>query len=156
MKKPIAWFSITAALFVLRCGAFARVDETIEQLDNRYGPPYETGTTPFHTEFRQYRFKGLLIFAHFFDGKCIGESYENQDHSALATDIVQGLLSANAGASKWNEVTKNGWQRADERFVALNHQQPGDQKFGLIVCTPQLLKAIQVRKNAKEKELNGF
>ena len=79
--------------------AFARVGETTEQLDKRYGKPLQTARDTLET--RRYSFRGFIILVGLEGGVSQGEVFRKADNSRMTEPEIQGLLQANAGNSPW-------------------------------------------------------
>ena|SRR5438105_2998624 len=79
--------------------AFARIGETTEQLNKRYGKPLET--TRDKVETRRYRFRGYTVLVGLEKGISQCERYQREDNYRMSEPEIQGLLQANAGKSEW-------------------------------------------------------
>jgi hypothetical protein len=79
--------------------AFARIGETAEQVDKRYGAPLET--TKNNGESRRYSFRGFTVVVYFERGISQCEVYQKKDNSRMTEAEIRGLLGANAGGSPW-------------------------------------------------------
>lgn len=108
-------------LGILATPSFARIGETEEQVNTRYGQPYKTekGITELCIN-RFYNFNGFDIMVVFFRGISHSELYVKKTvaNSSTAAGITaeEGsyLMKANGGAKQWSTLAKaNGFQLAD-------------------------------------------
>lgn len=81
--------------------AFARIGETTEQSDKRYGRPLETIQNI--VENRRYAFRGFTILVSFEGGISQCEVYQRKDNYRMTEAEIQGWLQANAGSSEWGD-----------------------------------------------------
>lgn len=86
--------------------AFARIGETTEQVDRRYGAPLET--TKDKGESRRYSFRGFTVLVNFERGISQCEVYQKKDISRMTEAEIKGLLGANAGGSAWRDDADEG------------------------------------------------
>src|SRR5450755_2885940 len=93
------------SLLILALGvsasAFARIGETTNQVDKRYGAPLET--TKNGGESRRYSFGGFTVLVSFERGISQCEVYQKKDTSRMMEGEIRGLLGANAGGSAWRD-----------------------------------------------------
>ena len=94
MKTTI--FLIT---LILSSPVFARIGETVEQLNKRYGKPLESVRETLET--RRYLFRGFTIVVGLENGVSQCEVYRKQDDSRMTESELHGLLQANSGPSEW-------------------------------------------------------
>ena len=94
-------FLLLLVPLIFNTSAFARVGETTEQVDKRYGRPLET--TRSNGESRRYSFRGFTIVVGFERGISECELYLKSDSSRMLQTEIQGLLQANTGSSPWRE-----------------------------------------------------
>jgi hypothetical protein len=87
--------------------AFARIGETTEQVDKRYGAPL-LETTKNNGESRRYSFRGFTILVTFERGISQCEVYQKKDTSRMTEAEIKGLLGANAGGSPWRDDAEEG------------------------------------------------
>ena len=81
--------------------AFARIGETTEQLNKRYGPPIAKSHD--NEDVRRYSFRGFTITVGLDQGISQCEIYLKSDRSRMTEGEIHGLLQANAGKSPWLE-----------------------------------------------------
>ena len=79
--------------------AFARIGETVEQLDKRYGRPLETSRDKGET--RRYSFRGFTVLVGLDRGISQCEVYRKADNSRMSEPELFLLLDANVGKSPW-------------------------------------------------------
>lgn len=116
---------------------WARLDETPEQCEARYGPAKLTKETPkdFNvpgavTSF--YNKSGLNIFVTFYDGRAGEIFFEKEEKDALGNPQelsqaeIESLLAANSGERQWKKVSplesgfgSEGWLRDDKSALAV-------------------------------------
>lgn len=90
-------------LLMLVSPAFARIGDTEQQIEARYGKATDTlskGNEPLQ---KLYRSSGLDIGVTYIDGVSQIESFRKEDQSALSKNEIALLLEANAAGSKWIE-----------------------------------------------------
>ena len=110
-KGPMKTFFVLVAL-VMATPAFARVGETVEQLNQRYGKPTEIKQGPVDKkggaiEMRRYVFRGFSILVGLENGISQGEVYRKEDRSRMLQSEISGLIAVNAGSSPWREPDDN-------------------------------------------------
>lgn len=98
-------FLVILALGV-SASAFARIGETAEQVDKRYGAPLET--TKNNGESRRYSFRGFTVVVNFERGISQCEVYQRKDNSRMTETEIRGLLEANASVSPWQGDADEG------------------------------------------------
>ncbi|OHE82336.1 MAG: hypothetical protein A2107_12360 [Verrucomicrobia bacterium GWF2_62_7] len=94
------------------CCAEARLDETAEESDKRYGPPKEQGKfNEIGLSARKYSKDGVEISAALFDGKTVMMVYTRQGKFSLALSSTQfskeevnTLLQVESRGSEWQEI----------------------------------------------------
>jgi hypothetical protein len=95
--------SIAITLLMLVSPAFARIGETEQQIEARYGRSSRTlskGNEPLQ---KLYRSSGLNIGVTYIDGVSQCEIFSKQDDSELSKNEIALLLEANAAGTKWIE-----------------------------------------------------
>lgn len=157
MKTALSLFAVIAVLFPA-C-SFARIGETPEQCENRYGKPLSTneGGGLF---FR----KGPLLFqVNFFEGKCDSIIFNKEEKNVLGkpTELSDSeiaiILKANGGDRKWNELpvspTMRVWKTEDGAITAVYTFFEN----GLALITKDYVQRYTSAESAKEKKgLEGF
>ena len=128
MHETNQLMKLVLALVVVALGAGradAAIGETYQQVDAQYGPGLVVEKPDSHT--REYRHNGRAILCRFAvrdegairKGTCIAE--ENDFRDGATKEDLQGLLNANRGKSKWEEVSKflcRTWRTVDGKRKA--------------------------------------
>ena len=137
--------------------AFARIGETTEQIDKRYGQPQET--TRSKAESRRYLFRGFTVLVFFEQGISQCEIYQKEDNSRMTEAEIQGLLQANAGRSEWRYEPEEGtdnfvyWSKDKRTRVAIYTLAARR----LMVTSKAFFGRFAHLVNSKDrKEMNGF
>ena len=118
MKTPLFLIAL-----IFSTSAFARIGETTEEIDKRYGQPLETIRDKVET--RRYSFRGYNVLVGLDRGISQCEIYQKKDNSRMTEEELRGLLQANAGKSKWNDDPDENlesfvyWSRDKKTRVAL-------------------------------------
>ena len=152
--------SVVITLLMLVSPAFARIGETEQQIEARYGKATDTlskGNEPLQ---KLYRSSGLDIGVTYIDGVSQIESFRKEDRSALSKNEIALLLEANAAGSKWIEdpiasvvADLQVWKLESGGRKAVYKKSQG----GLLILTDLADKVSAQRKAEAEKEkLNGF
>ena len=137
--------------------AFARIGETTEQIDKRYGQPLETKRDK--EEIRRYSFRDFTVLVGVDRGISQCEVYQKKDNSRMTEAEIQGLLQANAGKSDWNyEPDENlesfiYWSRDKRTRVAIYNLAT----HGLMVTSKAFLARFAHLVNSSDrKKMEGF
>lgn len=151
--------SVAITLLMLVSAAFARIGETEQQIEARYGKATHTlskGNEPLQ---KLYRSSGLDIGVTYIDGVSQIESFRKEDQSALSKNEIALLLEANAAGSKWIEdptasvLGLQVWKLESGGRKAVYKKSEG----GLLILTDLADKVSAQRKAEAEKEkLKGF
>ena len=143
-------FVMLAALVVTANSAFARLGETRQQIDKRYGEGKRCDYQRLDgAETIMYHFNNFQIEVVFHDDKSIWEIFHN---SPKLSDI-KTLLKANAGEKgTWRyDGTNHRWERSgDAKFIG--YLWPGHEDYFCI----EDVKACEAVHNGEAGELNGF
>jgi hypothetical protein len=137
--------------------AFARIGETIEQVDKRYGAPLET--TKKNGESRRYSFGGFTILVNFERGISQCEVYQKKDVSRMTEAEIRGLLEANAGVSPWQGDADEGsdtyiYRSKDGRSRIAIYNLPGHD---LMVTSKAFLdRHANIANPADRQKMKGF
>ena len=100
---------ITAAL--LASSAFARIGETEQQIEARYGKSKATSRSNGVVS-RAYSYRGFSVMASFENGVCRGERYQKTPVPLPLLDAdIGALLGVNAGGGKWHQVPDSSADR---------------------------------------------
>lgn len=108
---------------VFSTSASARLGETAEQSDKRYGRPSETIRN--NGESRRYEFRGFTVLLSFEGGISQCEVYQKKDNSRMTEAEIQGLLQENIGRSEWRDEPEENmntyvyWSRDKRTRVAI-------------------------------------
>jgi S1-C subfamily serine protease len=125
---------------------FAKLGETIEQTNERYGSPTSTGLTQKNLRMQTHKFKNSKILVNFDKNKSVVAQYTKIDGSDIGNDELALLLELNAGSSSWNEqkMEKEGqrlWFRADDdAFVCYDKAFEGSTP-GVFIANKQWFAA---------------
>ena len=156
MKTPF----IAIAFFLLVAPAFARIGETEQQIEKRYGKSTLTVSTGNEPLQKVYQSSGLNITVTYLDGVSQREIFTKQDGSELSKNEIAILLEANTARSKWIEdptatslAGMQGWKlESGGRTAAFSRD-----KTRLVITTDLVQKVFNQRKAEDEKEkLKGF
>jgi hypothetical protein len=156
LKTPF----IAIAFFLLVAPAFARIGETEQQIENRYGKSTLTVSTGNEPLQKVYQSSGLNITVTYLDGVSQREIFTKQDGSELSKNEIAILLEANTAGSKWIEdptatslAGMQGWKlELGGRTAAFSRD-----KTRLVITTDLVQKVFNQRKAEDEKEkLKGF
>ena len=156
MKTPF----IAIAFFLLVAPAFARIGETEQQIEKRYGKSTLTVSTGNEPLQKVYQSSGLNITVTYLDGVSQREIFTKQDGSELSKNEIAILLEANTAGSKWIEdptatslAGMQGWKlELGGRTAAFSRD-----KTRLVITTDLVQKVFNQRKAEDEKEkLKGF
>jgi len=146
--------SLIIMLFFIHNNIEARIGETPEQCEKRYGKSF----TLEENDFTYYRKSGLIIMVNFFEGKVdmIGFRKVEENILGIAEELsdneIQALLKVNGEKRLWKErniISMNKeWETADgEIFAYYNFMQ----KF-LSIAKREYLERIEAEKKTKEEE----
>ena len=119
---------IIAFTSLLTTSTYARVGETVKQVEARYGKPqrvlHERGS------FRElgYGYRGFMVGVSYVGGISKSEGFARPDTPQLSESDVQQLLALSlAPGTTWKPVSdKNGdrmWMRSDGKVVALLNEK---------------------------------
>ena len=101
-------FSALLLIAVMPLTAFARIGETREQCDKRYGkvtvPPLEHNGI----QYLAYRVHGFSIDLNIIDSKCEKMKYLKEDYGMLAKEEIEALLNENG--TEWQQVSQHEWK----------------------------------------------
>src|SRR5215469_6342967 len=143
---------ILAALFVFTTTTFARLGETREQIDNRYGQGTRSDIQRLEgAETIKYFFNNFQIEVVFHDNKSIWEIFHQGNR--ISTRDIKMLLRANAGDRlAWQyEGMSHGWERSgNPKYIG--YLWPGHEDFFCI----EDVKAVEAIQNSDVSEMGGF
>jgi hypothetical protein len=140
---------IVTALAMLTASVFARIGETKEQLQDRYG--YGTAFRGFtHYHFLQFRI-GVKFDD---DGRCGLEGYSKEDKSSITDGELQALLDANSDGTPWVKIIDTSYQklyRSQHREATLTYDGY------LMIADSEALKRIDAPEKQQDvTKLRGF
>jgi hypothetical protein len=100
-------FFAATLIAIIPLSAFARMGETKEQCDKRYGkliiPPLESDGV----QYLNYRVHGFALDLHIIDSTCQKLRYRKEDEGMLAKEEVEALLSENGKG--WQQTSETEW-----------------------------------------------
>ena len=152
-------YFIAIALMMLVSQAFARIGETEQQIEVRYGKSIGTLSSGNELLRKAYRSTDLNIVVMYIDGVSQSEIFTKQDGSEFSKNEIAILLEANAAGSKWIEdptarlVGMQGWKlEAGGRKAGYS-----ESARGLLIQTEVADKVSAERKaEAENEKLKGF
>ena len=154
MKTKLLSLIIVVAL---SASAFARIGETTEQIDKRYGHPLETKRNKEET--RRYSFRDFTVLVGVDRGISQCEVYRKKDNSRMTEDEIRGLLQANAGKSDWNyEPDENVesyiyWSRDRRTRVAIYTLVTHNL---MVTSKASLVRFAHLFNSSDQKKMEGF
>lgn len=150
-KFIISFFII---LFFIHNSIEARIGETSQQCEERYGKPF----TDEEDALTGYRKSGLLIFIEFFNNKAEMISFRKAEENILgmaeelSDNEIQTFLKANSGKKEWKKRSvismDKEWETEDAEIFA----QYITIRNTLIIATKGCLERKAAEKKAKEEE----
>jgi hypothetical protein len=168
--KALSWITTIILAGILPLNGWARLGETPEQCEERYGSPSITKKEPEGflpgVTLAVYQKAGLAISVIFYKGTAGFVFFEKSEKNALgnAKELslpeIEALLKANGGGKKWRVALPtirgplgNAWELDDGSATAEYVDGPNR----LAVQTAEYLAAERARRRAKDEEnLNGF
>jgi hypothetical protein len=149
---------LLSVLITLSSSALARIGETREQCDARYGKPVEVIEK---TQTVAYEKAGLRIECTFYENKCDSIYFIRLEKDAkgkgipFPEDEKRILLEANSGGKPWIKVPTPGvtsvedWECTDQDLSALCFTE---DDIYLSITTKALRERRKARREAAEKE----
>lgn len=155
---------------VLSSTGWARLGETPEQCEERYGPALLTKDVPKGdvpgAVYSHYNKAGLNIFATFYEGR-VGEIFfEKEETNALgkaqklSQAEIEALLAANGGGKEWKKVSplqsgfgNQGWLLDDKSALAIYMSLENRLIFTDMGFSTIRTKNIEAR---EQQNLDGF
>lgn len=139
----------------------ARLGETEEQIQQRYGEPVGKPTDETRREKSgTYIYNGFCIIVTFLDGKSHMEGYMKEDRKSKLSDAeIAVLLNANSFGNAWEAA--EGSTSTDKKWTlggtAIALYFPMHDPPTLMIATSEYRIYVNKRNNAKElKNLEGF
>lgn len=117
--------TIVLALLLLTSAVHARLGETPQECQVRYGVPIRVDAAQKALFFSK---AGLQIMAQFRDGRCVSLTFAKPEgdlgvREKLSEAERETLMEANVGARKWKKVPmiamQTLWQTEDEQFICV-------------------------------------
>ena len=107
MKKIIY---LLAVMMALSNAAFAKLGETPQEIEARYGKPKASGTGEYdHLVWRRYSHLDYEITVRFIEGKSACEKLIHRDETQKFPDVeCLGLGKAISGETNWNLLDRKG------------------------------------------------
>lgn len=105
MRMTFVFLALVAALSLAVREAAARLGETVEQCNQRYGPPRASSSlSPIlaGAPNRQYNYQGWRISAAFLRGQAAKLRYSKLNSGKIEEDEFQAILRGNAGGGSWS------------------------------------------------------
>ena len=154
MKTKIFLFLIAIAA----SQAFARIGESPEQCQQRYGAPFES-----HPDSAGYHKSGFIIGVSFYEGKVVRILYRKVAEISPGTggnisdNDIEQFLKLNAGKSTWNKPQvssiDNVWHSVDGSLYAVYRKSDNS----LTIATKGYYERLNAAMKAKQKKtLQGF
>ena len=144
--------TLTLAAFVLSTtSAFARIGETREQIDKRYGQGSHSDYQRLDgTETIKYHFNNFQVEVVFNDNKSIWEIYQRQGRLIDTTDTKM-LMKANAAGQTWHSDRLNHrWNRTGSPQL-IGYLWPGHEDYFCI----EDVKACDAVQDGETADLTG-
>lgn len=151
-------FLISALLVLLFTTSHARIGESQEEIEKRYGKS-KKDTAPLEpaTIAKWYLKSGLAISVGFLDGKSCYEFYMKGERKEFSDAEIEALLEANQGKSKFKK--KDGlsinpeWETEDGKTLAHYSKIEGN----LTICSQEWMETrAKIQAEKEKKNLNGF
>lgn len=163
-RTPIV---LVVSLILCGASALARLGETFDQCETRYGiaEPIKA-TAPATTTYR-FTSHGFLILIGFFEGRAhylvFGKDVESEplatylDRKEFSETEITVLLDANKGTNTWKEIdhiaATRDWTRSDQRAVASYSRS----QYIFMLASKEYVDRSAALRTAKEKvALSGF
>ena len=153
--RPRPSLFLTFGCLVIGCTvALARIGETEEQCDERYGKPFAVSEDKVERTYKKGEFH---MRAQFHDGKCDLIMFAKPDGTPqeISESERDVLMKANGGGREWQK-SKDGaevmhFETRDGELYALYNSR------GLMIATREATKRKDAAKKAEmEKKLKGF
>ena len=101
-------FSALLLIAVMPIAAFARIGETREQCDKRYGKVTASPLEHEGIQYLAYRVHGFAVDLNIIASKCEKIKYIKEDYGMLAKEEIEALLNENG--TEWQQVSKHEWK----------------------------------------------
>jgi len=136
------------ALLLLSTSVFARVGETVKQVEARYGKPQKVFIDRSDLRKIGYGYRGFMVIVYFSGGISERESFSQPDVSRLPKEAVTQLLALSAAPGTtwkpWTPATaergEQFWMRSDGAVLANCGSHAG---IGVIVFQDRNFKSSE-------------
>ncbi len=143
-------FAIVCGVFGVACSANARIGETVNGIQARYGPPIpgtvrdDAPRTRTHKKMgasdsirsAMYEKDAVRIYVEFSQGRSVKETYQMARPQKLVPEDIEKFLQANSDGKKWVPVPSDSpgasvkaWKREDGATA-----QASDYSFTIVVA----------------------
>jgi hypothetical protein len=155
-------YCITALL--IATSAFARIGETEQQIEARYGKPIKLigGVPPGLEGIKRYQSAGLDIYVNFISGLSEEEYYSKQ-YGKIERAEVDAILQANSQGKEWKEIPSGhplySWRATRWMLGEINPESTLAEFDGgrLTIMTKKFLDASRAASaDAAKEKLKGF
>jgi hypothetical protein len=145
---------ILAAFILSTASAFARLGETREQIDKRYGEGKPSDTQRLEgAKTIKYHFNNFEVEVVFRDDKSIWEIFHNPQGHLISTRDSKMFLKGNSDdGHPWQyEGMNHGWERSgNPKYIG--YLWPGHEDYFCI----EDVKAVEAIQNSNASETGGF
>ena len=145
-------------LVAFTSSAFARLGETLQQCEQRYGKPAQSDATSL-----TFQKSGFFLIVYFFEGKCDKITYRKVEQNALGKGVeisdneLSQLMQLNAGGRQWKKINlismDKVWQTEDGEIFAKYETIGG---FLVIAIKDNINRANAAQKSKEDGALKGF
>lgn len=145
---------IIAALIVVACltTVNARVGETEQQIDARYGKPVNDTAHTIVGRAKQYALNGYKIMVVFIDGISQAETIKKLSGAPFSSDEVKVLVANNGAGLRWIEMNSDGtrqeWWRDDQKVRVVHLRRDNVLEFS----SPNYDRSVASAKRASAAE----
>jgi hypothetical protein len=146
-----------SAIALCTHNAPARLGESVEQIEQRYGKPIQEEETSSQISGRKYKALGFVIAVMFFNGKSEAESFTKPTGEGIVETEIEAILKANGSGGEWTRVDKIGsaktWKLGDS---TLAYFAPSIAPPTFIVMTKEMGDYLRKLKIPRDLRLYGF
>jgi hypothetical protein len=144
---------ILTGLLLFTTSAFARLGETREQIDKRYGQGTRSDIQRLEgAETIKYHFDNFEVEVVFHDNKSIWEIFHNPQGRVSTRDSKMFLKANSDGRNTWQyEGMNHGWERSGSPKY-IGYLWPGHEDYFCI----EDVKAVEAIQNSNASETGGF
>ena len=132
---------------------YARLGETEEQIEARYGKPFKVSKVSNDLTEKIFKSKGFWVMVSFTKGISHGEYYRKLDKTELAFNEIAIFLKANSNGQEWivisETISQKEWSNKAKDTIATWGKFSND----LSIIDKTQLEAFD---QAKKLELNNF